>query len=84
VRPHAGRLARHARTPARQHARTRKPSPADLAGSIPERFASPPAGRTGSGRRGRRSTVLPDLWYVLLTVLLFAVLLLAIKGAEKL
>jgi hypothetical protein len=45
---------------------------------------SPPVGRAGSGRRGRRSTVLTDLWFVLLTVLLFAVLLLAIKGAERL
>jgi hypothetical protein len=64
--------------------RPRKPSPADLAGSIQERFASLSAGRTGSGRRVRRSTVLTDLWFVLLTVLLFAALLLAIKGAERL
>jgi len=28
--------------------------------------------------------VLTDLWFVLLTVLLFVVLLLAIKGAERL
>jgi hypothetical protein len=31
----------------------------------------------------RRSTV-PDLWYVLLTMALFGVLLLVVKGAEKL
>lgn len=35
-------------------------------------------------RRRRRRTTVPDLGFVLLTVLLFGALMLAIKGAEKL
>ena len=60
----------------------REVTPADPAGRIPELRAS--ARRADRLRTSREGSSMPDLGYVALTVLLFAALLLAIKGAERL
>jgi hypothetical protein len=67
--------------PSVRPARNEQPA-ADAAGSIP---GEPESARRADGPRlSKRSRTVPDLGFVLLTVLLFGALMLAIKGAERL